>query len=205
VKAHATFEEHAKQHNARLFSLSQKYDTIFRANKITKEHYHGGKYDGVNRVRIMEKSEDLFTAFAAVIKLNKILTVDDAAIDLKCQQYGMLLGLLDGIWSHVRGIDSGLLPTEVQLQMLEKRLSKAKALWLQMDIGTKQPTWHMTFDGHLLHQCRLCCGIADKSDESIELQHQVIKRLKDRCRSVTSYQRREACIFKSSGEGNRRR
>jgi len=70
-----------------------------------------------------------------------------------------------------------------------------------MKITTKQPKWHMTFDGHLLHEVRLYGGVADKSDETIELQHQVIMKLKDRFRRVTSYKRRETCIRKELRRG----
>jgi len=201
VKARANFKEQGKQHNARLHSLSQAFDTIFCSHKITKEHCHGGKHNGVNCVKMMSKAEVLFTAFAAEIKLKKVPTVDDALIDFRCTQCGNLLGLMDGIWSSACGIEAGLLPTQLQLEHLEKTLSQAKALWLLMDVGTKQPKFHMTFDGHLLHQVRLCGGIADKSDESIELQHQVIMKLKDRFRRVASCQRRETCIRKELRRG----
>jgi len=105
-----------------------------------------------------------------------------------------LLGLLDAIWSAVRGIDGGLLPTEVQLGYLERAIGDAKALWLTMGLGTQQPKWHMTFDGHLLHQVRMYGGVADKADDTIEFQHQILMRLKDRFRSVPSYRKREICI-----------
>jgi len=67
-------------------------------------------------------------------------------------------------------------------------------LWLAMKITTYQPKWHMTFDGHLLHQVITYGGLANKSDESIELQHQTRSRLRDRFRSAPSYKRREECI-----------
>jgi len=55
-KAKICFDQMIKRHNSRLFSLSQAFDTIFRSNKIKKEHYHGGKYNGVNCIKIMEKA-----------------------------------------------------------------------------------------------------------------------------------------------------
>jgi len=201
VKARTNFEKQGKQHNTRFCSLSQTHDTTFQSHKITKEHCHGGKHNGVNCIKIMEKAEELFTAFASEIKLKKIPTVGDEVINSKCHQHANLLGLLDKIWSNVRGIDAGLLPTQLQLESLEKATSKAKALWLQMELGTKQPKWHMTLDGHLLHQVKFYGGIADKSNESIELQHQVIMKLKDQFRRVTSYQRRERCIRKELRRG----
>ena len=62
------------------------------------------------------------------------------------------------------------------------------------EIGTRQPKWHMTFDGHLPQQVIECGGLADKSDETIELQHQILMRLRGRFRGITSYQRKETCI-----------
>jgi hypothetical protein len=35
---------------------------------------------------------------------------------------------------------------------LAKAISTAKDLWLAMGLTTLQPKWHLTFDGHLLHQ-----------------------------------------------------
>ena len=62
------------------------------------------------------------------------------------------------------------------------------------EIGTRQPKWHMTFDGHLLHQVMTYGGLADKSDDTIEFQHQILMKLRDRCRSITSFHRRESCM-----------
>ena len=101
---------------------------------------------------------------------------------------------MDVIWSNVRGIDAGLSPTDEQIDQLEKALPAAKQMWLDMDIKTLQPKWHMTFDGHLLHHVRTYGGIADKADDTIEFQHQILKRLRDRYGSITSYQKREVCI-----------
>ena len=48
ARAKINCEEMTKRHNARIFSLSQDFDTIFRTNGVKKEHYHGGKCNGVN-------------------------------------------------------------------------------------------------------------------------------------------------------------
>jgi len=105
-----------------------------------------------------------------------------------------LLGLLDAIWSNVRGIDAGLLPTAAQIEQLQRALIEGKQLWLVMKIQTLQPKWHMTFDGHLLDQVMRCGGLADKADDTIVLQHQILKKLRDRHRNITSFQRRESCV-----------
>ena len=65
---------------------------------------------------------------------------------------------------------------------------------MTMGLGTRQPKWHMTFDGYLLHQVRMYGGVADKADDTIEFQHQILMRLKDRFRSVPSCRKREICI-----------
>jgi len=195
-KAKDNYDEMVKRHNSRIYSLSQSYDIAFRSHNIKKEHYHGGKYNGVNCMRIMEKAKELFNVFAALIKANKIDSMTEAVIEVKCGQFTSMLGLLDAIWSNVRGIDAGLLPTEAQIDYLRKATSKAKALWKEMSIGTLQPKWHLTFDGHLLAQVIRYGGLADKADDTIEFQHQMLMKLRDRFRSVTSYQRREMCIRK---------
>jgi len=185
-----------KRHNSRLCSLSQSYDCTFREHKIKKEHYHGGKCNGVNCIRIMEKANLLFATFATSIKEKKIDTVADADIDFKWDQFTTMLGLLDAIWSNARGIDAGLLPTEAQVEHLWKATTKAKSLWITMGIKTLQPKWHLTFDGHLVEQVIKHGGLADKADDTIEFQHQMLMKLRDRHRSVTSCQRRENCIRK---------
>ena len=66
--------------------------------------------------------------------------------------YCRLLGLFDAIWSTVRSLHSGLLPTIKQKRSLENGLKEAKTLWLKMKLSTLQPKWHLTFDGHHLDQ-----------------------------------------------------
>ena len=126
--------------------------------------------------------------------LSKCPTITEAAVELKCQEYCSLLGLLDAIWSTVRGLDSGLLPTDKQKESLACALKEAKALWLRMGLSTLQPKWHLTFDGHLLNQFTKFGGLADKSDETIEKGHQTLKDLRDRFRGISSYEQRETCI-----------
>jgi len=193
-KAKQVFDEMVKRHNAKVISLQQDYDTICRSHNIKKEHYHGGKCNGVNCIRIMEKAQELFEEFAAAIKEKKMHARSDTEIDGKCEQFARLLGLFDIIWSNVRGISAGLLPTEDQIQQLRKALSNAKKMWNNMEFKTLQPKWHLCFDGHLLHQVIKYGGLADKADDTIEFQHQTLMKLRDRHRSITSCQKRETCI-----------
>ena len=125
----------------------------------------------------------------------KIDAVTVQEITKKCKQFARLLGILDLIWSSVRGVQ-GLLPTVEDVATLAKAIEKGKALWLEMKLTTLQPKWHLTFDGHLLYQYEHFGGIADKADDSIEFQHQTLKRLKDRYRRVSSYQIRSKCVLR---------
>jgi len=179
-KAKLKYDEMTKRHNARLFSYSQSLDVAFCRNNIKKEHYHGGKYNGVNCIRIMEQSDVLFPKFASLLKQKKVATKTDVEIDSKCSQFQRLFVLLDVIWSNVRGIEAGLLPTDAQIEILRRALSEGKTMWNAMGIKTLQPKWHLTFDGHYLQQVIKYGGLADKADDTIELQHQILMKLRNR-------------------------
>ena len=49
----------------------------------------------------------------------KINSIDSATITQKCNEYAKLLGILDFIWSSVRGVQ-GLLPTEEDVATLSR-------------------------------------------------------------------------------------
>ena len=97
--------------------------------------------------------------------LSKCTTILENDVATKCNNSCSLMGLLDAIWSSVRGLDTGLLPTDEQTESLADALKKGKALWLRMGLSTRQPKWHLTDDGHLLDQFTKFGGLADKSDE----------------------------------------
>jgi hypothetical protein len=60
TKNKKAFEALTKKRNGRPRSLKSRMEAIYHLWKITREHYHGGKFDGVNCIRIMEKSEEIF-------------------------------------------------------------------------------------------------------------------------------------------------
>jgi hypothetical protein len=132
---------------------------------------------------------------------SKVASIDVAVIESHMKNYCRLLGILDGIWSSVRGIEAGLLPTPQQLSSLKIMLREGKALWIQTKITTNQPKWHLTFDGHLYYQVARFGGLADKSDETIEKGHQTLKALRERFRRISSYERRETCIRRELRRG----
>ena len=195
------YDELMQLHNVKRASLNQKFEVIYRRNGVKREHYHGGKFNGVNCIRIMEKSRELFIGtleapgflYACLEQKEQTMT-EERVMVATCSEYCRLLGLLDLIWSTVRGLEAGLLPTLEQTTSLENALSEAKKLWLTMKLSTRQPKWHLTFDGHLLRQFKKYGGLADKSDESIEKGHQTLKLMRDRFRGVASFELRESCI-----------
>jgi hypothetical protein len=200
AKAKEAYSEMIQQHNAKKTSLNQQFEVVYRKNGVKREHYHGGKFNGVNCIRIMTAAKDIMLGnddadgFLQRCLQTKIAAVDDTIVQSKCEAFCRLLGLLDAIWSSIRGLHAGLLPTDAQIQSLEKALNEAKSMWIQMKLSTLQPKWHLTFDGHLLDQYRRYQGLADKSDESIEKEHQTLKTLRERFRGIPSYSQREACI-----------
>jgi hypothetical protein len=206
-KAKEQYDVQVQKHNAKKNSLNQQFETIFRANGIKREHYHGGKFNGVNCIRIMEKSQYIFNGQQDAPGIlqrclqSKVTTVTEDFVGAKCSEYCRLFGLLDTVWAAVRGIDSGLLPTNDQIARLSGALQEAKTLWLAMGLSTMQPKWHLTFDGHLLNQVQKYGGLADKSDESIEKGHQTLKTLRERFRGISSYQQRETCIRRELRRG----
>ena len=199
-KVKKIYNEIIQRHNAKKSSLNQKFESVFRKNGVKREHYHGGKFNGVNCIRIMDKCKALFLGndgtpgFLQKCLLSKCSTITEATVNSKCNEYCSLLGILDAIWSTVRGLHSGLLPTDEQRERLADALREGKALWLRMGLTTLQPKWHLTFDGHLLNQFTKFGGLADKSDETIEKGHQTLKALRDRFRGISSYEQRETCI-----------
>jgi hypothetical protein len=200
TKAKEIYREFMQRHNAKKSSLNQQFENVYRANGVKREHYHGGKFNGVNCIRIMGNSKAIVLGsthtpgFLQLCLANKTATATNEMIQSTCRQYCRLLGLLDAIWSSVRGLDAGLLPTDAQQLLLQTALLEAKELWLTMDLSTLQPKWHLTFDGHLLEQFKRYGGLADKSDETIEKGHQTLKNLRERFRGISSYEARETCI-----------
>jgi hypothetical protein len=135
-------------------------EAICRRWKISREHHHSGKFNGVNCIRIMEKSEetfgeDGFTGVAMHVADTGPSAVEtDLSIREKSKNQQNLFGILDAIWANVRGVDAGLLATDEQFDFLERTVLKGKALWIGMGIGTLQPQWHLAFDGHLVTKPR---------------------------------------------------
>jgi hypothetical protein len=145
-----------EKHNAKKASITQQIEAIYKQHGINRKSYHGGKFNGVMCIRVMELAEELVVglddrkipSFLDRILSQKIATITNEAVEEKCRSFGKLFGLLDLIWSSVRGVEGGLLPTDEQIGQLERTLADTKKLWLHLGLTTLQPKWHLTFDGH---------------------------------------------------------
>jgi hypothetical protein len=174
-----------------------RYETILKKHGIGREHYHGGKLNGVMTQKMMEECEPIMDDIIVLLKeLKDDTLIDDIAIDRKCEKYRCILGNQDAIWSAVCGID-GLLPTQEHIQNLKAAIEKGKQLWVELDLGTLQPKWHLAFDTHLLSQVVQYGGLADKTDEYIEKGHQYWRTFHSRYCRIASFNKQQLAIWKA--------
>jgi hypothetical protein len=148
---------------------------------MSRECCHGGKFNGINCIRIMDQSTNIFndaTALLLEMRDPTLETVED--IQLTSEKCSKLLGCVDAIWANVHGLESGLLPSDDQLTFLETAVPEGKKRWLELGLLTKQPKWHLAFDGHLIHCAKIFGGLADKDYAVIEKGHQEWTRLQER-------------------------
>jgi hypothetical protein len=186
-----------KKHSKDPESFHNKLETICRDLNIVRECYHGGKYNGVNCIKIMKENEEIFEQASQILIEMKTSSLTEDEVRQKCSCYSSLLNTLDAIWKHVSSIEKGLLPTDANIEELDNLLCLGKQRWLDMGMTTEQPKWHLTFDGVLLRQVTRYRGLADKGDAPIELGHQIFGRLHERFRRASTFKRREKFIMRS--------
>jgi hypothetical protein len=63
-KAKEEFDNKIQLHDAKRASLSQHFKAIFWRNGVKREPCHGGKFNGVNCIWVMEIAEDLLLGLA---------------------------------------------------------------------------------------------------------------------------------------------
>jgi hypothetical protein len=198
AKAKKGFDKMISSHCRQADSFTSKLEATYRLLGISREYYHGGKFNGVNCIQIMDKSDDIFyNAGTLLINLHDPALETAKGIQQTVKDYKNLMGCLDAIWPAVRGLDLGLLPTPADLVFLEKAIAEGKRRWLELGLSTLLPKWHLTFDGHLLHCVTSCGGLADKSDEAIEKGHQEWKRLQDRFCRIRNFLQQQKCIIRA--------
>ena len=95
------------RHNAKKSSLNQQFDIVYRWNGVKREHYHGGKFNGGNCIRIMEMAKKLLLGdvgaegemyvpapgFLQLCLQCKDEMATEAAVKQKCEDFARLLGL----------------------------------------------------------------------------------------------------------------
>jgi hypothetical protein len=170
-------------------------------NKVNMKHeaYFAGKLNGNSVRRQMECA----TEYSDLI-LEEVLTVwdpeqsDVTELEIRqhCQNHRQLLGSCDALFAHIRGVQTGMVPTEEQIQELENIVERTKQWWLKCGLPTLQPKWHIVFF-HLVEQVRKHRGIADKNDDMIEKAHQPWKREKERTWNVKNFEQQQKCQLKN--------
>jgi hypothetical protein len=189
-----------KNRNNQPHSFKQRMEQVYRKHKIVRKNYHGGKFDGVMCQKIMEEAkaliDDLKRLLLDLREQGGDFTVSAESVETKCDTFENLLGQLDAVFSMAKSID-GLLPTEEYINQLERAVKAARASWPAMGLTTNQPKWHLTFDGHFVHQVQKYGGLADKSDEFIEKGHQEWIKLKRRFARIADFKQVETCIMRA--------
>jgi hypothetical protein len=170
-------------------------------NKVNMKHeaYFAGKLNGNSVRRQMECAKE----YSDLI-LEEVLTVwdeeqsDRTELEIRqhCHNHRQLLGSCDALFAHIRGVDTGLVPTEEQIQELENIVERTKQWWHICGLPTLQPKWHIVFF-HLVEQVRMHHGIADKNDDMIEKAHQPWKREKERTWNVKNFRQQKNCQLKA--------
>ena len=115
-------------------------EPILKKHGANREFYHGGAFDGSSCRAIMGNANELLDEMVQLLDTMLDNTTHLEAVQSKLQSFKILLGLLDCIWSSVRGVD-GLLPDETYIQRLQSDIAKAKILWRNPNPGTKVPSY----------------------------------------------------------------
>jgi hypothetical protein len=161
-KAH---EKMIRSHSRRAGSFTSRLEATCRALGISHEHCHGGEFNGVNCIRIMDQSTNVFNHATAALLLEMcdptLETVEDIHL-LTSEKCSKLLGCVDAVWANVLGLE---------IAFLETALSEGKKPWLELGLSTKELKWHLAFDGHLIHCAKIFGGLGDKDDAVIEKGH----------------------------------
>jgi hypothetical protein len=160
------------------------------------EAYFAGKLNGKSSRVMMENAEEFSKTIREIVHAvhdNQQSKLTWEKVSEHLTNYENLLGTLDALFAHVRGVESGLLPTEPQIEDLEHLVKAAKHWWRQCRLTTLQPKWHLIFDGHLLEQVCRFGGLADKIDDFIEKAHQPWKREKERTWGVKNFKQQQVC------------
>jgi hypothetical protein len=177
-----------------------KLEKIYRKLGMEREAYHGGDFNGVDCRPLMAKANLFYELWLELVlethdPIQSTITIDE--LHQRMQQYRDLLGKLDAVFSIVRGVNF-LLPTPEEIQTLKTVIEDdARVLWLQCDFNIEgNPKAHLVFDGHMLEKFVKHGGLADKTEDPIEFDHQEWKKEKHRTRSVKNFKQQQKCQIK---------
>jgi hypothetical protein len=166
---------------------------------MEREGCHGGDFNGVDCRRLMANANRFCDLWLELIlethdPIQSTVAVDE--LPERMERHRDLLGKLDVIFSMVRSVDF-LLPTPEEIETLKTVIEAARVLWLRCGFNIDgNPKAHLMFDGHLLAQFIKHGGLADKTEDPIEFDHQEWKKEKDRTRSVKAFKLQQKCHWK---------
>jgi hypothetical protein len=105
ASANKAFEKMIRSYSRQEGSFTSRLEATYRFLGISREYYHGGKFNGVNCIRIMDRSKELFDGDAALLLEMRDPTLETReALQKTVQAHSKLLGCLDAIWSAVSGL-----------------------------------------------------------------------------------------------------
>ena len=184
-------------------SFGDRLDVAFKQIGAKRETYHGGSLNGVSVRRIMERRSDLFVeidaAMHAIFDENhcKLSMIE---IKQTTNKYAVLLGLFASIFSTLRQI----LPSQEQLQDLQKSQEAARKLWLHLNISRTHKL-HLITDGHSLQQATRLQGIGSMLEDYVEHAHQLGMRDEKRTQQYCKFSSKAKKSKRPSSKGKQHR
>jgi hypothetical protein len=110
AKAKKKFDKMIRSHCRQANSFTSKLEATYGLLGISSEYYHWGKFNGVNCIQIMNKTDDIFdNAGTLLAEMHDPALETTEGIQQTVQDSKNLMGCLDAIWSAVCGFDLGRL------------------------------------------------------------------------------------------------
>jgi hypothetical protein len=90
-------------------SATSKLEATYRLIGISREYYHGGKFNGVNCIQIMDKLNKIFDKAGMLLdEMHDTALETIKGIQKTVEDCKNLMGCLETIWSAVPRLDMGL-------------------------------------------------------------------------------------------------
>jgi hypothetical protein len=90
AKGNDFYQKMLRKHSKDPESFHNKLETICRDLNIVRECYHGGKYNGVNCIKIMKENEQIFEKASATLIEMKSNSLTEDEVNQKCCRYSGL-------------------------------------------------------------------------------------------------------------------